>query len=419
MPEAVRFVHAADLHLGATFKRVAATDERVATELLGALPRVLTRIVDLCVAEAADFLVLAGDIYDQPEPPLRVRAQLEREVGRLTDAGIPVYAVHGNHDPADVPARDSTFPAGMRVFSAAHTERVEHRGPDGEVLCVLYGRSFPKAAVTEDYAAGFRRSAADPIAVGVLHTNVGGRPGFEDYAPCTVGELAAVGMDYWALGHIHGPGGVGPESRAYYAGSPQGLQPNESGPHGCYVVTVERGAEPMATFRQLAPVTWASANVDVSADRHAEEVRLRVLETARALAASAGSPVSARMTLTGHTVAHAELAVPGALTDMLDAIHDDTVVEDGWVWVDRLANETLPPIDLEAFRAESGFAGELARAGDRLAGDCAAASAEVQRLLDEAQAAFAERPGIEADPARLVELARDRVLERLVGDGEP
>ena len=45
-------------------------------------------------------------------------------------------------------------------------------------------------------------------------------------------------MDYWALGHIHKQEVLAENPWVVYAGSPQGINPKETGPHGCFVVEI-------------------------------------------------------------------------------------------------------------------------------------------------------------------------------------
>ena len=59
-----RFVHAADLHLDSPLRSLALRDPDLAGLIGNATRQALARIVDLCLDEAVDALVLAGDLYD-------------------------------------------------------------------------------------------------------------------------------------------------------------------------------------------------------------------------------------------------------------------------------------------------------------------------------------------------------------------
>ena len=203
----IRFVHAADLHLDATFGGVDASDRRVTDGLTRSTLDSLDRIVDLCMAREVDFLLIAGDLYNSSDRSLRAQLHFQRAARRLHEAGIPVFAVHGNHDPADGWSAGLDLPESVHFFPTDRVGRHEvHR--NGELVCAIYGRSYATRQVTDNLAREFARGADDPLAVGLLHTNVGGREGHENYAPCTVADLRAAAMDYWALGHIHACGRV-------------------------------------------------------------------------------------------------------------------------------------------------------------------------------------------------------------------
>ena len=122
------FVHAADLHLGAPFARIDATDPRPARPPCGTRsspPRSGARPDrDLCLARTADFLVLAGDVYDAAEKSVHDQAAFRDAMRRLADAGVRAYVAHGNHDPADGWSAGFALPENVHVFSHESVERV-------------------------------------------------------------------------------------------------------------------------------------------------------------------------------------------------------------------------------------------------------------------------------------------------------
>src|SRR5260370_8789802 len=90
-----KFVHAADLHL----------DSPLCTRAAGALQPIfddatfttLRRIVDLCLAEKAAFLLLAGDLFEYRDRSIRARLELRRQLARLDGAGIGPFILPGTH----------------------------------------------------------------------------------------------------------------------------------------------------------------------------------------------------------------------------------------------------------------------------------------------------------------------------------
>ncbi|MET0401607.1 MAG: DNA repair exonuclease, partial [Cystobacter sp.] len=189
-----KFVHAADLHLDTPFRGVP-----VDSGLLGAFHqatfRAFSRIVDLCLRERVAFLLLAGDLFDMKDRSVRARLVLRRELDRLHAAGIQTFIVHGNHDPLSGDTGTLGLPASVKVFGSDWEEAEVRR--DGRLVCRVQGVSYADAEVRENLSTRFGRTAPD-FTVGLLHANLGGAQGHANYAPCTLEDLAARGLDYWA-----------------------------------------------------------------------------------------------------------------------------------------------------------------------------------------------------------------------------
>ena len=62
-----RFVHAADLHLDSPFAGVGTLREGLAERLQDASLEAWDALVDCCIDEQAEFLVLAGDLFDRAD----------------------------------------------------------------------------------------------------------------------------------------------------------------------------------------------------------------------------------------------------------------------------------------------------------------------------------------------------------------
>ena len=95
----LRFVHAADLHLDSPFTGLRAiAPAEVSSALRSATFDVYDAIVDLCIDEGVDALLVAGDIYDGADRSLRAQwTRALQRTGRvrrssretLTDADCP------------------------------------------------------------------------------------------------------------------------------------------------------------------------------------------------------------------------------------------------------------------------------------------------------------------------------------------
>ena len=91
-----------------------------------------------------------------------------------------------------------------------HVTELDHAAPpsNARVRRALYesrcmSRAFRAVREVTILADRYPKPIDGAFNVGLLHTSVTGRPGHDDYAPCTVETLVGRGYDYFALGHVH------------------------------------------------------------------------------------------------------------------------------------------------------------------------------------------------------------------------
>ena len=85
----------------------------------------------------------------------------------------------------------------------------------------------------------FRPPAQGAVNIALMHTSLAGAPGHDNYAPCSIADLAASGFDYWALGHIHKRSVVVQDRcTIVMPGMPQGRDIGESGAKSVTLVTI-------------------------------------------------------------------------------------------------------------------------------------------------------------------------------------
>src|SRR5215467_5072234 len=199
--EALRFVHAADLHLDSPSRGIGNASASLKEQLQAATLGAFRRVVDHTIESQSDFLIIAGDIYDSKDRNLRALVSFRREMERLAERNIPVFIVHGNHDPLNGWGSGFQLPPNVITFGGnIDTEPFIRRGREAAQIT---GVSYMKERVTDNLASSFKLAEGSPYSIAVLHANVGHQSGHADYAPATVGELASAGFNYWALGHVH------------------------------------------------------------------------------------------------------------------------------------------------------------------------------------------------------------------------
>ena len=358
-----RFLHTGDLHLDSPFEGVSAdASAEVIAVLRGATSEAWSNVIRLAIAERVDFVLVAGDVFEQRSPTLLGQTRFRDGLAQLAAHGIGSFVVHGNHDPLDGRswAPGLAFPPQAHRFGATAVESVPVIR-DGQEIARVYGRSFDRPAVSANYAADYRRAAEAPFAIGLLHTNVGDRPGHGNYAPCSIEDLRRSGMDYWALGHIHKPGVVlEADPLAIYCGIPQGRDPGETGSRGCYLVDVDGAGTPTARFIACDVVRWQ--HLDCSVEGLADDEALqRTLRAALASAteSAAGRSLVVRLWLRGRGGLHGHLRRPGYLVDLRQLLNEEMSGAPPFAWVESIRDETRPAIDVAARRATPDFVGDF------------------------------------------------------------
>lgn len=357
---AFRFVHTADLHLDSPFVGVQQVNDRVASQLREATFSAFERIVDLCLMRDADFVLVAGDVYDARDRSLRAQLRFRDGLRRLSEAGISSFVVHGNHDPLDSWAATLKWPEPVHIFGgdAVAVKPVER---DSETIAHVYGISYRTQEVRENLARKFRRTDDSTFAIGLLHCNVGADTGHEPYAPCSMEDLARAGMDYWALGHVHNHRTLSKEKpTVVYPGNPQGRHPRELGPRGCYVVEVDDTGRATSEFVAVDSVRWLWESVPIDGLDTDDALVSAVERTCQQMRNTArGRPVVGRMSLTGRGPVHASLTRPGFAMELVERLRETEGAADPFVWIERLEVDTRPPLDLEARRAGQDFVADL------------------------------------------------------------
>ena len=113
---AFRFVHTADVHLDLPLRTLALREPELAELIGGATRKAFATVVDLCLAERVDALLVAGDLYDGEQTSMKTARFLAEQLRRLHDAGVSSFIIRGNHDAESRITRELTLPDSVKVF---------------------------------------------------------------------------------------------------------------------------------------------------------------------------------------------------------------------------------------------------------------------------------------------------------------
>src|SRR5271167_2138886 len=197
---AFRFVHTADIHLDSPLATLALRDPELADLIGGATRKAFVALIDLCLSEQVDALLIAGDLYDGEQTSMKTARFLVDQLRRLHEAGVKTFVIRGNHDAESRITRELTLPESVKVF-AGRAEAVALTC--GALEVAVHGVSFAHKHALESLLPKFRAPFPGRVNIGMLHTSLGGSPAHDLYAPCAPAELHGTDFDHWALGHIH------------------------------------------------------------------------------------------------------------------------------------------------------------------------------------------------------------------------
>ncbi|MAM12533.1 MAG: DNA repair exonuclease [Rhizobiaceae bacterium] len=407
-----RFIHAADLHLGSPLSGLMLKDRQMAERFAAAGRDAFSALVDYALAARVDFLVIAGDVYDGAWKDNHIGLFFNREIARLSRAGIPVYFLRGNHDAESIVARTIAMPEGVHEFSTRRPQTfvLEH------LKVALHGQGFAERVAADNLALAYPAAVPGHFNIGVLHTSLSGRPPHAVYAPCSVVDLASRGYDYWALGHVHAFEEVSADPLTIYPGNLQGRNIRETGAKGAVLVSVEDGRP---RYERVMLDCARFETVEVMLEESLTESAIPgAIEAALSPFAEAADerPHALRVTLSGrHALAERIKAERSQWRDHVQAachrIHAD-------LWLEKFV------IALEAAGTERAkAAGELVVDIDALVASIAAGEdagiselvSEISRRLPGGVAAGEQALG--ASESELLAEARDILRARLAGEG--
>jgi DNA repair protein SbcD/Mre11 len=259
-----RFLHTADIHLDSPLRTLALRNSEL-SELIGlATRRSFVRIIDLCLEEQVNALVIAGDLYDGDQTSMKTARFLAEQLARLHEAGIRAFIIRGNHDALSKITVELVMPDSVKVFGSVAETIALDRAPGGFPVAI-HGLSFAKPLAPESLVRHYAAPVPDAVNIGIMHTSLGGSAGHDLYAPCSVSDLRQTGFRYWALGHIHKRSAVEDSSSAIVMpGIPQGRDINEDGPKSVSLVTIRDDRSVVVEERRTAVAQFERLAVDVS-----------------------------------------------------------------------------------------------------------------------------------------------------------
>ncbi|GAA2361054.1 exonuclease SbcCD subunit D [Nonomuraea africana] len=225
----MRLLHTSDWHLGRSFHR---------ESLLEGQAAFVDHLVETVRAEKVEVVAVAGDVYDRALPSVDAVALCNEALRRLAGAGARVVLISGNHDSA----RRLGFGADLIDAAGVHLRTDPSRAWEPVLVgdVAFYGIPYlepelvrgPWELAERSHTAALSHAMArvrsslvrHRRSVVLAHAFVAGGAASDSERDISVGGVAHVplsvfdGVDYVALGHLHGRQRMSPSVR--YSGSP-------------------------------------------------------------------------------------------------------------------------------------------------------------------------------------------------------
>src|SRR5882724_497539 len=232
----MRVLHTSDWHVGRMFH---------GRDLLADQESVLGGLADLVVDQRVDVVVVAGDLYDRAVPAGESVAACTRILSRIRQAGAELVVIPGNHDSAARLGAFGEFAAAGGLYlrtriadigrpvliNDAHGPIAFYGIPYLEPELARHALDVPTARGHQGVLTeAMNRVRADLVgrpgarSVVLSHAFVTGGERSESERSIAIGGVELVsgsvfdGVDYVALGHLHGPQELARQLR--YSGSP-------------------------------------------------------------------------------------------------------------------------------------------------------------------------------------------------------
>ena len=345
MPEdlpitAFRFIHTADIHLDSPLRSLALRNRELADLIGTATRQAFTNIIDLCIDERVDALLIAGDLYDGDQTSMKTARFLAGELGRLANAGIRTFIIRGNHDAMSRISRELVLPDLVRLFDGRPGHELIERGP-GEKPVAIHGLSFAQPTAPESLLPKYRPALPDAINIGMMHTSLGGAEGHDAYAPCSPTDLQATGFNYWALGHIHKRSVISGASTIVMPGMPQGRDINEDGTKSVTLVSIADDGTVSLEEKPTSLAEFARLTIDATGLTEWSDLAQSLSDALRQARETSASPeLVIRLAISGATPLAWRMRRDA---DLLLTEAEERASRTGATWIEKLEISCTPP----------------------------------------------------------------------------
>ena len=335
----IKFLHLADIHLDRAFQSYAWMNERIYQIIFEMQQQAFQNAIDFAIEKKVDFVLICGDLFDRPNPSLKIQFFVKKQLERLKAIDASVYMIRGNHDALHGKYDAFDYLPHVHVFSSEQVSS-EIWMKNGEALARIYGFSYKERAVHERKVLQYKRMGEEPFHIAMLHGSKEGEKAHAPYAPFTIQEMLDCHMDYYALGHIHKHEILYEDPPMIYSGSLMGLHMKETGEKGGIYVTMRAGGRTNIEFIPFAPVQWIHIHMNIHAFQNIEQWLDAVFQEKQIYRLNNMS-VFLVLYLTGTSTDWLGDVIENK-TEMLTILNDEEKGTEPFTYIVEIQNETQP-----------------------------------------------------------------------------
>jgi exonuclease SbcD len=298
----MKILHFADLHLGMETYGGVDPATGLSTRLTDVL-RALDQVVEYAVKNSVDLIVFCGDAYKNRDPSQTQQREFAKRIRQLSDSGIPVFLLVGNHDLPNAVGRanaveifDTLSVNQIYVGNSPDIYKIQTRQGVVQIVALpwlkrsaLLSREESKNLTIEQanelMQEMMTRRLADLVsdldpalpALMVGHVSVStAKPGSERSMVMgrdpvlLLGNVAVPAFDYVALGHVHRHQVLQENPPVVYAGSLERFDFGDEGQEkGFYVIDMEandKDRRVTCEFHKIDARRFVTVTVDIADD---------------------------------------------------------------------------------------------------------------------------------------------------------
>lgn len=265
----IKILQTGDLHFDTPFKDL---NKKISLISKEELLEVFSRIIELCLINSVDILLLTGDIFDNLTVDKKTLFFIKNQIERIEN--IRVFISPGNHDPYN----DKSFykmiewPKNVYVFK----DNIENVKIE-ELKTVVWGAAFTNNYIRKSLLKNIKIEE-DYINIMTIHGELSNSDEGNEYNPITKEDIGLSGLNYIAIGHRHNFSGIQKSNNTYYgyAGCPQGRGFDEVEDKGVILGDITKDTVNLE-FVRTSKRNYYIKNIDITNTNSYEEIKNIIL----------------------------------------------------------------------------------------------------------------------------------------------